>query len=51
MTEVCLPVRGNVQDVRLITLYENLVKDCQALVTQGIVKIVPTQPFIIMMAN
>lgn len=49
--EAFLHVKSKIRGVQLITLYENPVKKYHAPVAQGIVKVVPTKPFFIKVAN
>lgn len=51
MSEAYLYATTNDRGVRLDTSYKYLVKNYQAFVAQGIVEIVPTQSFIVKMAN
>lgn len=51
MSEAYLYVRSKNRSVLLVVLHENLAKNCQALATQAIVEVVPTQPFIFKMED
>lgn len=46
MSEACLYLRSIVQGVNLATLYDNLAKNRQDFVAQGIVEVVPSNHFI-----
>lgn len=50
-SKACLYVRSNFRGVQLVISHEKLLKTYKAFVVQGIVRVVPTKPFIIKMAN
>lgn len=51
MSVIGLYVKSNAQAVQLVTSHKILIMNCQALVAQGKVNVVPTKPFVINMAN
>lgn len=50
-SEVHLHLQSDARGVRLVASHGNLVKNCQTVAAQGLVEVVSTNPFIIMMAN